>query len=78
MSKTVSEILESNGKFNNVDIILGYRKPLNFEYDELKKTLTDFVEVHSDGRLGTDGSENNIYGRIVTIKKRGCSNYYTL
>ena len=43
MSKTLGEILESNGNFKELTIILGDRKPLSFEYDKLKRTLTDFV-----------------------------------
>ena len=87
-SKTVGEILDSNGKFRDVNMILGDRKSLGFEYDELKKTLTDFVEVYSGGRLGVNGSrlarsneyrgDYNTYGMIVTKKKKGCSYYYTL
>ena len=88
MSKTLGEILESNGNFKELTIILGDRKPLSFEYDELKKTLTDFVEVYSGGRLGANGSklarsseyrgDYNIYGRLVTKKKKGCSTYYAI
>ena len=88
MSKTLGEILESNGNFKELTIILGDRKPLSFEYDKLKRTLTDFVEVYSGGRLGANGSRlarsneygggYNIYGTIITKKKKGCSNYYTL
>ena len=58
---------------------------MRFEYDELKRTLTDFVEIYFGGRLGANscrlarsnecGGGYNIYGRIVTKKKKGCSNY---
>ena len=48
----------------------------------------DFVEVYSGGRLGANGSRlatsneyrggYNIHGRMITKKKNGCSDYYTL
>ena len=76
MSKTLGEILESNGNFRELNAISGDRKPLNFEYDELKKTLTDFVEIYFGGRLGANcsrlarsneyGGGYNIYGRMIT------------
>ena len=56
MSINIDEILETNGNFRELNAILGDRKPLSFEYDKLKKTLTDFVEVYSGGRFGANGS----------------------
>ena len=64
------------------------RRPLEFEYKELRRTLTDFLDIYSGGRLGANsvklGITNdsavlyNIYGRIVTKRKKGCSHYYSL
>ena len=69
-------ILDSNGRFIERSMIQGDRKPLNFKYEELKKTLYDFVEFYSNKRLGMNAcwlakirkSNNNynIYGRIFT------------
>ena len=88
MSKNLGEILESNGSFRELSGISGDRKPMIFEYDELKRTLTDFVGIYFGGRLGANncrlvrsneyGRGYNIYGRLVTKKKKGCSIYYAL
>ena len=48
----------------------------------------DFLDIYSGGRLGannsrlttnnSDGREYNIYGRIVTKTKKGCSYFFSL
>ena len=88
MSTNLGEILEPNGSFRELSEISGDRKPMTFEYDELKRTLADFVGIYFGGRLGANsfwsaksneyGGGYNIYGRLVTKKKKGCSNYYAL
>ena len=81
-------IIDANGYFREIGNISEERRPLKFEYNELKKTLTDFVEIYSGGRLGANscklGMTNrntegyNIYGRLITKRKKGCSHYYSL
>ena len=76
VSKNLGEILESNGNFGELNEISGDRKPLIYEYDEIKRTLTHFVEIYFGGRLGANscrsarsnecGRGYNIYGRLVT------------
>ena len=84
----INYILDSNGRFIERSMIQGDRKPLHFKYEELKKTLSDFVDFYSDKRLGMNAcwlakirkSNNNynIYGRIFTKKNKGCSYFYNL
>ena len=88
MFRNLGEILEPNGSFRELSGIVGDRKPMTFEYDELKRTLTDFVGIYFGRRLGANncrlarskeyGRGYNIYGRLVTKKKKGCSMYYAL
>ena len=58
-----------------------------YEYKELKVILKDFLDTYLGGRLTVDRSEvatnnieggYNIYGRIVTKRKRGSSFFYFL
>ena len=79
MFRNLSEILEPNGSFRELSGIVGDRKPMTFEYDERKSTLTDFVGIYFGGRLGANncrlarnneyGKGYNIYGRLVTKEK---------
>ena len=81
MFTNIGEIVESNSNLRESNEISGDRKPLIFEYDKLKRTLTDFVEIYFSGRLGRNGCRSarsnkyeggyNIYGRLVTKKKKG-------
>ena len=84
----VKKILEPNGSFRELSGIVGDRKPMTFEYDKLTRTLTDFVGIYFGGRLGANNCRlarsneyrkgYNSYGRLVTKRKKGCSNYYAL
>ena len=61
-------------------MIQGDKKPLLFEYEELKRTLTDFVDTSSGWRLGASrgmlaksknrNNNYNVYGRIITKKEK--------
>ena len=64
------------------------RKPFEYEYCVLRCAARDFLDIYSGGRLGanrcrpgvsknTDGSFN-IFGCLVTKRKRGCSYFYGL
>ena len=79
--KNLGELLEVNGNFRKLSEISGDKKQLSFEFDELKRTLTDFVEIYIGGRLVANsrwsarsnehGKRYNIYGRLITKKKKG-------
>ena len=79
-NKNLDDIIDNNGDFRNPDRIDESRRPLEYEYSELKKTLKDFLDIYSSGRHGTKGgrpgvSDNsngsfNIYGRLVTKRKK--------
>ena len=75
------EISDANGYIREIGNISEDKRPLEFEYNELKKTLTDFVDTYSGGRLGANscklGMTNsntggyNIYGRLISKRKKG-------
>ena len=85
MYKNLDEILDANGCFRELGNISGDKRPLTFEFNKLKKTLTDFVGIYSGGRLGANSSRlaknnrnvvgYNIYGRLKNKIKKGCSHY---
>ena len=56
MYTILDEIIDANGYFREFGNISDERRPLNFEFNELQKTLTDFVEIYSGGRLGANSS----------------------
>ena len=78
--RNLENIIDNNGDFRELDSIAEDRRPLEFEYKELKKTVTDFLDIYSGGRLGANScklgitSKNvrsyNIYGRLVTKRKK--------
>ena len=80
--------MDGNGKLKNIENITSTRRPLEFEYREIKRTLTDFISIYSSGRLGANSAKQgtnsdtvsnfNIYGRLITKRKKGCSYYYSL
>ena len=80
MYKNLDEILDANGCFRELGNISDERRPLTFEFNELKKTLTDFVGTYSGGRLGAYSSKlekntrndvgYNIHGRLITKRKK--------
>ena len=83
--KRLDEIIDENCYFRKIGNISEDKRPLEFEYNELKKTLTDFVHIYSGGRLGANSCKLGmagsniescyIYGRLVTRRKKGCSHY---
>ena len=80
--------MDSNGCFIEKTLIHGDKKPLDFEYVELKRALSDFVNNYYGERQGGNtgwlakirktSNNYNIYGRIITKKKKGCSYFYKL
>ena len=80
--------MDGNGKFKNIENITSTGRPLEFEYREIRRTLTDFISIYSGGRLGANSAKLginsdtagnfNIYGRLITKRKKGCSYYYSL
>ena len=87
-NRTLNDIIDRSGRFKRIEDITNIRKPLEFEYREIRRTLTDFTSIYSGGRLGANSaklgtnsdcvSNFNIYGRLITKRKRGCSYYYSL
>ena len=80
--------LDANGKIKDWDKFTGTKRPLSFEMEEIKKTLTDYVESASGKGQGHESGwltkirrtvhHYNLYGRIVTKKSKGCSYFYEL
>ena len=64
------------------------RKPFEYEYNTLKSVTRDFLDVYSGGELGANSRHGdiiqnmnvtyNIYGRLVTKRKKGCNFFYSL
>ena len=87
-NRTLNDIVDKSGKFKRLEDITDIKKPLEFEYREIRRTLTDFTSIYSGGRLGANsaklGINNdsagtfNVYGRLITKRKKGCSHYYSL
>ena len=81
--KCLYAIIDSKGNFRELDLANCNRKPFEYEYSELKQVLKDFLDIYLGGRLGAnsrkmitnnaDNEEYNIYGCIVTKRKRECS-----
>ena len=79
--RNLDDIIDANGNFRKIDDISEDKRPLEFEYNELKRTLTDVLDIYSSGRLGANSckpgmtggnaSSYNIYGRLVTKRKKG-------
>ena len=86
--KNLDIIIDSNGNFKELDLVNSDRKPFEYEYCELRRAVGDFLDIYSGGRLGANirkpitynlrGMEYNVYGRIVTKMKKGCSYFYSL
>ena len=81
-TEIINSILNSNGGLINWENLNGDKRPLYFEFEEIKRTLTDFVEMSSGKGQGMDGGwlakiirtipHYNIYGRIVSKRSKGC------
>merc|ERR1711888_560015 len=88
LCRNLNDIIDKNGNFKRLEDISEDRKPLEFEYKELRRTLTDFIDIYSGGRLGANSAKlgvtndsagaYNVYGRLITKRKKGCSHYYGL
>ena len=86
-SKYLDSIIDHKGNLKSLNEINCNKKPFDYEYKELKRILDDFLGTYLGGRLGAnrlDGTTNysecgghNIYGRIVTKRKKGSSYYYS-
>ena len=60
----------------------------SYEYSKLQCVLEDFLDIYLGSRLGANSREAitnslgskkyNIYGRIVTKRKKDCSYFYSL
>ena len=50
--RNLDDIIDANGNFRKIDDIKENQRPIKFEYKELKKTLPDFLDTYSGGRLG--------------------------
>ena len=84
----LDSIIDKNGNFEGIDAVKSNRKPYEYEFNALKRVTKDFLDIYSSGRLGANkgrrnrnecGSEEyNVYGRLVTKRKRGCSYFYSL
>ena len=69
-------------------ILIAVKKPFEYEYNELRVSLKDFLDTYLGRRLGVNRSEvtfnhlegggYNIYGHIVTKRKKGSSYFYSL
>ena len=84
-NRNLNDIIDNNGNFRDLDRIDENRRPFEYEYSELRKTLKDFLDIYSGGRLGanscrlgvpnnSDGSFN-IYGCFFTKRKKGCLHF---
>ena len=84
----LNSIIDDSGNFINIDNVRCHRKPYDFEFNALKNATKDFLEVYSGGKLGANigrgnktghtNADYNIYGRLVTKRKKGCAFYYSL
>ena len=84
-SKCLDSIIDNKGNLKSINEVNCSRKPFEYEYKELKKVLGDFLGIYLGGRLranrrkviinSSEYAGYNIYGRIVTKRKKGCSYY---
>ena len=83
----LNTIIDREGNLKDVNEFNNSKKPFDYEYKELKVVLKDFLDTYLGSRLGVDRREvatnevengHNIYGRIVTKRKKGSSFFYSL
>ena len=84
----MNSIVDDKGNLVRMDRIRSVGKPFNYEYNALRVVTKDFLDVYSGGKLGANRryGENarnindtyNIYGRLVTKRKKGCNFFYSL
>ena len=80
-NKMINILLDENCKVKEVDQFVSNKRLLKFEFEEMKRTLIDYVESASGAGPGLEGGWlskirrtvhlYNIYGRIITKKIRG-------
>ena len=79
----INALLDTYDKIKEIDHFLDNKCPLNFELEEIKITVSDYVESASGKVQGLKSGWlsktrrtihlYNIYGRIITKKNKGCS-----
>ena len=84
----MGSIIDKNGNFIGISEVRSCRKPFEYEFNALKGVTKDFLDVYSGGRLGANSvhwggirhmnEAYNVYGRLVTKRKKGCSFFYSL
>ena len=87
-NNSLDSIIDIKGNLRSMNEVDCSRKPFEYEYSELKQVVNDFLDIYLGSRLGANRREvitntlrnenYNIYGRIVTKRKKGCSYYYSL
>merc|ERR1711891_129781 len=85
---TLNSIIDEKGNLVGIDKVRSSRKPFDYEYNALKGVTEDFLDVYSGGKLGANSRHGdnirhmnvtyNIYGRLVTKRKKGCNFFYSL
>ena len=88
LHKNLDAIIDNNGNFRELSNMNSVRKPFKYEYDELRYAVKDFLDIYSGGRLGANnrkaiaynigGKEYNVYGCMVTKRKKRCSYFNSL
>ena len=85
LSLNLNSIIDDKGNLMCIDRIRSVRKPFNYEYNALRVVTKDFLDIYAGGRLGANrrygdnmNGAYNIYGRIVTKRKKGCNFFYSL
>ena len=84
----LNSIIDKKGNLVGIDEVRSSRKPFDYEYNALKGVTKDFLDVYSSGKLGANSRHGdnirhmnvtyNIYGRLVTKRKKGCNFFYSL
>ena len=88
VNKFLDSIIDCNDNQKDIKDINSSKKPFEYEYNELRVSLRDFLDIYLGSRLVANRSEvannhlvgraYNIYGRIVTKRKKGSSYFYSL
>ena len=50
--KNLNDMIDRDGNFKRIEDNSVEKKPLEFKYKERRRTLTDFIDIYSGGRLG--------------------------
>ena len=86
--KCLNSIIDRKSNLREINDINSSKKPFEYEYNELRVSLKDFLDTYLGSRLGVNRSEvtsncsesegYNIYGHIVTKRKKGSSFFYSM